>query len=89
MSTKSGCECIAHILQLLTEMNPRAAVVSVDGISAYDLASRHAMLQGLMDLSGGNSALPFVSVLPCSFQLFGDCRGKRVRECGDTTWEKT
>ena len=33
-STRAGCECIAHMLQGLTELNPRATVVSIDGISA-------------------------------------------------------
>ena len=33
MSTKSGCECIAHALQGLTELDPRATVMSIDGIS--------------------------------------------------------
>ena len=61
MSTRGGCECIAHALQGLTEMNARATVVSIDGISAYNLVSRKAMLQGLNGLTVGSSALPFVS----------------------------
>ena len=32
----------------------------IDGISAYDLISREAMLQGLARLEEGRSALPFV-----------------------------
>ena len=51
MSTKSGCE-----------MDPRATVMSIDGISAYDLISRQAMMQGLRDVFGRSSALPFVSM---------------------------
>ena len=62
MSTKSGCECIAHALQSLTELNPRATVVSIDGISAYDFVSRESMLQALADVEGGSQALPFVSM---------------------------
>ena len=62
MSTKSGCECIAHALQGLTELNPRATVMSIDGISAYDLVSRESMLQALADVEGGSQALPFVSM---------------------------
>ena len=50
MATKSGCECIAHALQGLTEIDARVTVMSIDGISAFDLISRQAMLQGLMDL---------------------------------------
>ena len=62
MATKSGCECIAHALQGLTEMDPRATVMSIDGISAFDLISRKATLQELIDLDGGSSALPFVAL---------------------------
>ena len=42
LATKSGCESIAA-LQGLTELNPRTTVISIDGISAYDLyfASSH------------------------------------------------
>ena len=62
MSTKSGCECIAHALQGLTELNPRATVMSIDGISAYDLVSRESMLQALADVEGGSQVLSFVSM---------------------------
>ena len=61
MSTKSGCECIAHALQGLTVMDPRATVMSIDGRNAYDLISRQEMLQGLHDVLRRSSALPFVS----------------------------
>ena len=44
---QDGCECIAHALQSLTELDPEAIVLSIDGISAYDLISREAMLSGL------------------------------------------
>ena len=47
MATKAGCECISHVLQALTELNPNATILSVDGINAYDMMSRKAMLQGL------------------------------------------
>ena len=60
LSTKAGCECIPHTLQALCEMNPEATVISVDGISAFDLVSRRAMLEGLHSVPGGAEALPFV-----------------------------
>ena len=66
LRTKAGCECVAHVLQGLTELDPLATVTSVDGISAFDLisrkATRKAMLEGLMRVDGGSSALPFVSL---------------------------
>ena len=55
LSTRAGCECIAHALQALTEVNPDATILLVDGIWAFDLVSRGAMLQGLCE-----STVPFV-----------------------------
>ena len=49
-----GCECISHVLQALTELNPNATILSVDGMSAYDMMSRKAMLQGLSNVEGGS-----------------------------------
>ena len=46
LKTKAGCETVAHILQVLTDLDPHATIVSVDGIGAYDLISRNAMMQG-------------------------------------------
>ena len=47
LSTRAGCECIAHALQVLTDQDPQSTVLSVDGIGAYDTISRNAMLRGL------------------------------------------
>ena len=60
LSTRAGCECIAHALQGLTEINPEATVTSIDGIGAFDLISRESMMTGLRDVAGGGEVLPFV-----------------------------
>ena len=60
LSTRAGCESIAHALQGLCELNPRMTITSIDGVGAYDLISRKAMLTGLRGVDGGNSSLPFV-----------------------------
>ena len=60
LTTKSGCECIAHIAQALTDLDANDTLLSVDGIGAFDLISRCAMLQGLLEVEGGCSVLPFV-----------------------------
>ena len=60
LSTKGGGECVAHAIQSLTELDPRATVLSVDGIGAFDLIARAAMLDGLLNVDGGDSVLPFV-----------------------------
>ena len=39
LSTRAGSECIAHVLQTLTETDPNATVLSIDGIGAFDLVS--------------------------------------------------
>ena len=46
------------MVQALTDADPSATVLSIDGIGAFDLVS---MLEGLRRVEGGDSALPFVS----------------------------
>ena len=60
LSTRAGCECVAHTLQALCEINPKTTIVSVEGISASDVVSRRAMFEGLHSVHGGAEALPFV-----------------------------
>ena len=55
LATKSGCESIAHALQGLSELNPRTTVTSIDGISAYDLISRQARLDGVKLIARGSA----------------------------------
>ena len=75
LSTRAGTECIAHALQLLTEGNPRATVLSIDGLGAFDLISRKSMLEALMRVDGGPAIRPFVRmfyVQPSSYLWEGD-----------------
>ena len=60
LSTKAGCECVAHILQTLTDLDGQASVLSVDGIGAYELISRSAMLESLLKTYRRDEILPFV-----------------------------
>ena len=62
LSTPDGCECVAHALQAFSEVDERATIMSIDGISAYDLISRRAMLSGFARMEGGRQALPFVKL---------------------------
>ena len=50
LSTRAGCECIAHALEGLTDLDPNTTIISIDGISAYDQISRAAMLDGLTNV---------------------------------------
>ena len=60
LTTRCGCECIAHTAQALTDADPEATVLSIDGIGAFDLISRAAMLTALKAAPGCDRALPFV-----------------------------
>ena len=53
LSTRAGSECVAHVIQGLSELNPDSTVKSIDGISACDQISRAAML-------GRGKTIPFV-----------------------------
>ena len=60
MSTRAECECVAHALQGLTELDENATVTSVDGISVFHMISRQSMLEGFRKLPVENSVLPSV-----------------------------
>ena len=60
LTTRAGRECVAHVLQHLTDGDAQATILSVNGIGAFDLVSRNAMLQGLMSIEDGGKVLPFV-----------------------------
>ena len=61
---------MVHVLQTLTDLDPNATILSIDGVGAFDLVSRNAMMEGLLRMEGGDRILPFVRlfyrVLPCS-----------------------
>ena len=59
LSTRARTECVAHALQVLTEMDPMTTIVSIDGVGAYDSISRKAMLEALVSIPGGSAVLPF------------------------------
>ena len=64
---------MAHALQSVTEENPIATVMSIDGIGAFDLVSRKAMLQALMRIEGGPAVMPSVRMFcgqasPCLWE---------------------
>ena len=65
LETRADCECVAHIIQSLTELDPSTTVISVDGVGAFDSVSRSAMLSGLLDMEEGECLLPFVRLF-CS-----------------------
>ena len=57
LSTRAGCESIAHVVQTCTDVDPRTTLLSIDGAGAFDLISRRAMLTALHDMPDGTSIL--------------------------------
>ena len=60
LATRSGTEAFAHSLQLECDQDPALLVLSVDGIGAYDLIRRGAMLQALRNTPDAAAILPVV-----------------------------
>ena len=75
LSTRAGTECIAHVIQALTDLDSTATVLSTDGISAFDVVSRQAMLQGFSQWLEG--------MQQC--HLCGSSTGQLRVICGKTT----
>ena len=55
LPTRAGCECVSHVVQALCQANPNTT-----GVSVCDTISRAALMQGLLDMEGGETVLPFV-----------------------------
>ena len=73
LSTRAGTECVTHMVQALTSEDREATILSIDGIGAYDLISRNAMLRGVLGMVDGAKLIPSTARLRHS--------------CGRTTWE--
>ena len=59
LTTRAGCECVTHMLQTMTDLD-EDAIVSIDGIGAYDVISSQSMLDGLVAMENGDKLLPYV-----------------------------
>ena len=60
LSTRAGTDRVGHFLRAATNANPRATVLSVDGVGAYDHVLRSAMLERLLHMPKARAILPFV-----------------------------
>ena len=63
LSMRAGTDCVGHVIRALTEANPTATVLSVDGIGAYDHVFRGAMLSKLLSEPALHGLLPFVRAM--------------------------
>ena len=75
LKTRAGCKCVSHMFQTLLDLDPRATILSVDGVGVFDLISRNAMMAGLSHLEEGDKLLPFVRLFYSSPSTF------RCRDC--------
>ena len=60
LSTRAGTECVTHMVQALTSEDREATILSIDGIGAYDLISRNAMLRGVLSMVDGAKLIPYI-----------------------------
>ena len=60
LATRAGSDSIAHAVQVVTDMDPRATVWSINGVGAFDLISRRAMMCAVQRMPDGETILPFV-----------------------------
>ena len=75
MTTRAGCECVAHVLQGLTHKDPQVTVTSIDGLGAYDMISRGG------DVAGSDERLR------CSTPLHAHVLRQKFRALvGDGQW---
>ena len=60
LSTRAGTDCVGHAIRVMTDLDPRATVLSVDGVGAYDHVLRSSMLGKLMEVPQLRPLIPFV-----------------------------
>ena len=46
LSTRAGMDCVGHAIRAMTDQNPQATVLSIDGIGVYDHVLRSVMMVG-------------------------------------------
>ena len=63
LSTRAGVDCVGHAVRTVTDMDPRATVLSIDGIGAYDHVLRSAMLSKLHEAESLHGLIPFVRMV--------------------------
>ena len=59
LTTRSGCELIAHASQGFTDLDPEATVMSVDGVGVFNLIPRASMMSAVRNALGCGDAVPF------------------------------
>ena len=60
LSTRAGTDCVARVVRLLTELDPKKTLLSIDGIGAFDHIKRKSMLEALHNNPALAPLFPFV-----------------------------
>eukprot|EP00974_Lingulodinium_polyedra_P061367 5920973-Lingulodinium_polyedra.AAC.1 len=60
LTTRAGTDCVARVVRALAEKNPRATLMSIDGIGAFDHMQRRAILGAVHANGPVQGLLPFV-----------------------------
>eukprot|EP00973_Karenia_brevis_P014190 1930059-Karenia_brevis.AAC.1 len=63
LQTRAGTDALAHALRYLTDSDPEAVIVSLDGIGAFDHVHRAAFFTKLRDTASLRCLLPLVGAL--------------------------
>ena len=70
LSIRAGTECVAHLLQAFLEADPANTMLLLDGIGAYDLMRRRAMLSKPTSRGSTRALLPFVRMSYGAFSVY-------------------
>ena len=73
LSTRTGTEAVSRLLRAATETCPRATMLSVDAVGAFDHVSRGAMLGALLARRELHSLLPFARQFYSSPSVYTWC----------------
>ena len=60
LSSRAGTDCVGHAIRVMTDLDARATVLSVDRVGAYDHVLRSSMLEKLMEVHRLRPLIPFV-----------------------------
>ena len=75
LSTRAGADCVGHLLRAATDATPRATVLRVDAIGAYDDVLCVAMLSRLEQMPEAKPLIPFEILSysePSTYDCFDD-----------------
>ena len=73
LSTRTGTEAVSRLLRAATEACPRATILSVDAVGAFDHVSRGAMLGALLARRELHPLLPFARQFYSSPSVYTWC----------------